>query len=345
MSRVACGVLGLLLLGAAALPAQEKPAAALRFDGSEAEAALAILQRRAEGRAVRPLDWRRLRTTEGYRRLQARETAMGRTFTDSAFSHFLLHDTVVAKRAAFAATLAEWRRVPMHELADAARRFLPPGTRISATVYPLIKPRPNSFVFEPATRPAIMLFLEPGKPAAQLRNTVIHELHHIGLATACADHGPANPDSSDAGRRRARVRQWLSAFGEGHAMLAAAGGPDVHPHASSPEADRVRWDGDVRRAAEDLRAVEQFLEAVLDGRLSDAEEQQRGMGFFGVQGPWYTVGWVMARAVERARGRTVYVQLLCDPVAFVRSYDAVAATDTSGALPRWTPSLLARLDR
>ena len=49
----------------------------------------------------------------------------------------------------------------------------------------MIKPKTNSFVFEPASDPAIMLYLDPSRTRAQLENTVAHELHDIGYAAAC----------------------------------------------------------------------------------------------------------------------------------------------------------------
>jgi hypothetical protein len=118
----------------------------------------------------------------------------------------------------------------------------------------------------------------------------------------------------------------LGAFGEGVAMLAAAGGPHVHPHATSPEPERVRWDRDVANAAADLWRVEAFLLDVLERRVTDPDSIGRvGMSFFGVQGPWYTLGWVMASTVERDAGRTALVGLLCDPVSLLRAYNAAAA--------------------
>ena len=59
---------------------------------------------------------------------------------------------------------------------------------------------------------------------------------------------------------------WMGAFGEGIAMLAAAGGPDVHPHAVSKAADRERWDRDAARFPEDLRKLEAFFRDLLAGR-------------------------------------------------------------------------------
>ena len=62
----------------------------------EAEAALAILELGAADKPVPPDAWRRLFESEGYRRLKAREAAMGREFEDSTFRAFLLSDPLLA---------------------------------------------------------------------------------------------------------------------------------------------------------------------------------------------------------------------------------------------------------
>ncbi|HEU5039744.1 MAG TPA: DUF5700 domain-containing putative Zn-dependent protease, partial [Gemmatimonadales bacterium] len=142
----------------------------------------------------------------------------------------------------------------------------------------------------------------------------------------------------------AAARQWLGAFGEGVAMLAAAGGPDVHPHAASPRAERERWDRDVASAPADLARVEEFLLDILDRRLATPDAiRERGMSFFGVQGPWYTVGWLMAATIERAGGREAVVASLCDPALLLRRYNEAAARSPRAGLPRWSDALLARL--
>ena len=48
-------------------------------------------------------------------------------------------------------------------------------------------------------------------------------------------------------------------MGEGFAMLAAAGGPDIHPHAVSDAKERARWDHDLANFNEDLKKVESFF--------------------------------------------------------------------------------------
>lgn len=156
----------------------------------------------------------------------------------------------------------------------------------------------------------------------------------------------ACPSSNDSTADPAvfTAREWLGAFGEGVAMLAAAGGPDVHPHAASPAEDRLRWDRDVANSAADLRRLESFFLDILDHRLTDPDStRQAAMTFFGVQGPWYTVGWLMASTVERAGGRRALVKTLCDPVWLLRRYNAVAEGPGYPALPRWSEGLLARV--
>ena len=44
--------------------------------------------------------------------------------------------------------LARVRRVDANRLAQRAFDYLPPGAAITATIYPVIKPARNSFVFE-----------------------------------------------------------------------------------------------------------------------------------------------------------------------------------------------------
>src|SRR5205823_9956353 len=97
----------------------------------------------------------------------------------------------------------------------------------------------------------------------------------------------------EARRRHAKTDliNWIGAFGEGFAMLAAAGGPDIHPHEYSKPEDRARWDRDIAKFNDDLKKVQQFFLDILSNKLSEEERTKTGFSFFGVQGPWYTVGW------------------------------------------------------
>jgi hypothetical protein len=305
----------------------------------EAEAALTLLRARDAKRLE--AEWERLRSSDGYRRLKRREAAMGRAFTDSAFAAFVRADSTRAKAGAYAKTLEEWSSA---DLAGAGRRalaYLPPRSIIRAKVYLLIKPRSNSFVFDTDTDPAILLYLDPTVTPAKLENTVAHELHHIGYASACS----APADTTLAPGARA-ARQWLTAFGEGLAMLAAAGGPDHHPHEVSPPEERARWDRDIAHAGEDLRTLDRFLLDVATGRMSDPDSiRARGMSFFGVQGPWYTVGYMMAQSIEQMMGRDALVASICDPVSLLETYNRAFASGMTCRLapPGWSPDLLAAL--
>lgn len=315
-------------------PSQQQ--VAVTFQPDEAIAALAIL----ETRSPDPADWSRLFTSQGYRALQRRESAMGRSFTDADFRAFVLSDSLRQRATALAHTLDEWKRLDISAAARRALAYLPAGTPLKATVFLEIKPRTNSFVFDLDGTRAIFLYVNPTRSAAELENTVSHELHHVGMAAACTGSDTTFP----AGVRSAR--EWISAFGEGFAMLAAAGGPEIDPHALSDSATRARWNRDVSHFDPDLLQVQDFLLAVVDGRIRGDSLQQVGMSFFGVQGPWYTVGWKMAVTIERVYGRRRLITTLCDPVGLLRTYNAAALAwneQRGDSLATWSPDLVARL--
>jgi len=295
----------------------------LSLDTTEAGSILAILARRDSGGRVTDADWRRLFATPGYIRLKARETAMGRAFTDDDFRSFVLSDTLSTRRKALRRALTDWAGAGMTDAAQQALAYLPTEARIAATVYVMIKPRTNSFVWDVQTDPAIFLYLDPAVTQAQFANTVAHELHHIGLSSVAgrADSAIAGL-SSEAGM----VAEWIGAFGEGFAMLAAAGGPEVHPHAVSADSDRTRWDHDVAQFNRDLGTLDQFFASILDGRLATADTVQAiAFTFYGVQGPWYTVGWKMAVTIERRFGRPELIRCMTDPHRLLERYNAAAA--------------------
>lgn len=322
MRAIIFGILCAVLLPS--LLSAEPPALDVRFVTDEAEAVLAILGKRAKGEAVTEEDWRRLFATEGYRRLAQRETSMKRPFTEEDFKTFVLSDDLLKSAGALAETLAAWTRATPEAAGRRALAYLPAGARIRAKIYPVVKPRDNSFVFEVKTDPAIFLYLDPKVAPAQLENTMAHELHHIGYGTVCPPAAAAAEiERLPPGARSAA--QWMRAFSEGFAMLAAAGGPDVHPHTPSPAADRERWDRDVARFPEDLREVERFFLDLLAGRLDEEAENKRAFSFYGeTQGPWYTVGWKMAALVEETWGRERLIADSCDPRKLLASYNEAA---------------------
>lgn len=329
----------LLLLLTLAQPAP--PPVDVRMVTDEADAVLHILGRKAQGQEVTDADWHRLFSSEGYLRLKKRDTEMGRPFQDPAFQTFVLSEDLAKRAPSLTRTLAAWTRVDPSAAARRALAYLPEGASIRAKVYPVIKPADNSFVFEVKTDPAIFLYLDPAVPPEKLENTLAHELHHIGFGGSC----PAPEVEAEIAKLPENTRTallWMGAFGEGIAMLAAAGGPDVHPHAVSPAADRERWDRDVARFPEDLRKIEAFFRDLLAGRLSEEEAQKTAMSFFGEQGPWYTVGWKMAATIEKAFGRDRLVAAACDPRRLLSTYNE-ATRRLGGGLPLWPEEVVSPL--
>ncbi len=299
----------------------------IRLDTGQADAALAILSGRD--------DWQRLLSASGYIRLKRREAEIGRPFEDEDFKLFLSSNDLRARRTALQNTLAAWKRADFIATGARVRAYLPADAKLRATVYIVIKPRTNSFVYELATNPAIFLYLDPGISMEEFENTVAHELHHVGLASLSSN------GSAPAASGPEQARRFVSAFGEGLAMLAAAGGPHAHPHRHSPPEVRARWDRDLRQLPRDQRAVEAFLLDTVDGKLDEKQQRERAMSFFGTQGPWYTLGWAMAVAVEKAQGRPALIACMKDMPRLLRLYNQSAG----GSQPKWSKRLLDALSQ
>ncbi len=316
----------------------------ITLDASEAEAVLAILEKEAAGEEVREEDWRRLFDSVPYVRLKKREASLDREFTDQDFRKFVLSKELAPRAPELHRALGAWQQVDLTASARRVLDYLPPEAAIRASVFPVIKPRTNSFVFEPRTDAAIFLYLDPGESAAKFENTVAHELHHIGFASI---------SGGDAERLRGlspevkTTLDWMGAFGEGFAMLAAAGSPDVHPHATSAPGERAMWDHDMARFNRDLRKVEKFFLAILEGKLKTEESiSKAGFSFFGVQGPWYTVGYKMAVVIERRYGRATLIDCMRDPRMFLERYNAAAEELRRAGgerLALWSPELLEKI--
>ena len=324
---------------AALTSANSPPAVNVQIVSDEADNVLAILGKKKAAQAISAADWQHLFATEGYVRLKKREIEIGRQFSDDDFKAFVLSDDLAGRAPALAETLARWKAAQITAAAERALAYLPRDAHIRARIYPVIKPATNSFVFETKTDPAIFLFLDPATTREQFENTLAHELHHIGYSGSCAAAEPTGlPDSIQP------IANWASAFGEGVAMLAAAGGPDTHPHATSKAEDRARWDRDLANFNQDLKKVEQFFLDILEKRLSDPQKiRETGFSFFGVQGPWYTVGWKMSVTIEKAYGRQRLIDSLCDPRRLLITYNEAAARANRSAsepLAVWSPALI-----
>jgi hypothetical protein len=338
---VLCGAAALAV--AASWTAGSSARVQVVVDADQAEAVLEILGRRPSGAPATEADWRRLFESAGYRRLSEREAAMKRAFTREDFEAFVRSPELSARADALAETLEAWKRADVSAAASRALAYLPPQARIRATIYPVIKPKPNSFVFDVEKDPAIFLALDPAVSPGQFANTLAHELHHIGFGTAC----PMSGEKDVLERLPKEVplaTKWLGAFGEGFAMLAAAGGPDVHPHQESPNEDRQRWDRDIGNFDSDFSRLDRFFHDVIGGRLNEKEADEQGFSFFGVQGPWYTVGYRMAVTIDRAFGREKLIRAFCDVRRLPATYNRAAERlGLRGA--RWSRDLIEALKR
>jgi len=319
---------------------------AVRIVSDESDAVLAILAKKRSNQTVTDQDWRQLFSCEGYVRLKKREASLHRDFTDEEFKSFVLSDTVVARLQTLKATLDKWKTVDVATAARRALAYLPEGAKIKTTIYPVIKPNTNSFVFETTSNPAIFLYINPEVSADELENTLAHELHHIGYANSCAALSTHISEDSALSKNIRLVLAWVGAFGEGYAMLAAAGGPDIHPHAVSKPEEKARWDNDMRNVNADLKTVELFFLDVLDNKLSSEEIQRTAASFFGIQGPWYTVGWNMAVAIENTYGRAKLIECICDPRLLLPTYNQAALEHNRvrrDSLAVWSPLLVERI--
>jgi hypothetical protein len=335
--RISAGGIVAALLACSAF-AQPPNRINLKLDASEAEAVLAILDKRAHHADVTEADWQKLFSTAPYRRLKLRETSMGRPFTDEEFANFVT--ALDARREQLRQTLRQWQSADLQGVAQRPLRYLPPEASIHADVYPLIKPQSNSFVFEPATAPAIFLYLDPKKSRAEFENTVAHEAHHIGLSSLDVSYEEKIKSLPEDARKAAR---WMGAFGEGMAILAAAGSPDVPPMSDFPERDRVLWDLEVERFGRNLDDLNQFFLDTVHGDLRNDAVAHEGGIFFGYRGPWYTVGYRMAVTIERELGRPALVATLADAREFVARYNEAAVNENAkngGRLPLFSSEIL-----
>ncbi len=345
MRKIAGVAFILFLCGIGFAAAQTSPSVQLTLDVSEADQALQILDKEAAHQAVTPGDWQKLFATVPYQWLKEREAAMGRAFTDETFEHFLLKPETLSGRAEWHDTLATLKKANMTALGTGVLSWLPPGATIQARVFPEIKPLHNSFVWAKSSEgPAIFLYLEK-QSKDKFENTVAHECHHIGLQSLQKQQEAIQTGLLPNAKK---AMEWVGGFGEGEAMLAAAGSAGRHPHWEDDGMARARWDGDMMHFNPDLQAIQQFLMDILNGQLtSDADIRRRAAPFWGdVQGAWYTVGYEMAALVETRYGRSAFNECLLDPRKLLVMYNQIAeqANAKGATLATWSPQLIAKLN-
>ena len=88
--------------------------------------------------------------------------------------------------------------------------------------------------------------------------------------------------------------------------------------------------------------MEKFLTDVLENKLTDEQIQQTGFSFFGVQGPWYTVGWKMSVLIEKTYGRAKLIECFCDQRKLLSTYNQAAEKHNRNSRERlalWSNSL------
>jgi hypothetical protein len=321
----------------------------LTLDTSEADQVLAILALRGQGQPVPDAEWGKLIATEPYRRLQLREKTVGlklrdaaAAFTDDDFRRFVLSEDLLRRRAVLSSVIDRWKKADLRSDAERILVYLPAEATVHAKICPVIKPRTDSFIWDISSDPVVFLNLEPGMKLEKFENNVAHELYHIGLASL----GPVYSGKL-AGLPAAAhaAAEWMASFSEGTAMLAAAGGPTVDPHAASSAKERARWTHDLAEFNNDLPAVNEFFQGVLNGQFPTSDAlQQKGRSFYGIQGPWFTVGYKMSAMVERRFGRPALVGAMLDPRCLLVLYNR-AATERNSAgrppLPLWSDDVLA----
>jgi hypothetical protein len=336
-----------ILISVSAQDTQPAPAPGsiqLKLNPDEAEAVLAILDKQAARNALTDSDWQHLFLTEPYIRLKKREAAMHRDFTDDDFKKFVLSPELAAKATVLRHTLDAWRRADLIASARRVLAYLPDQAHISAKVFPVIKPVTNSFVFETDTDPTIFLYLDPEESAAKFENTVAHELHHIRYASI---KSLAEEKQKDLPPNVKPAVDWMGAFGEGFAMLAAAGDPDADPHAASSPEEHARWEHDMANFNQDVGSLQDFFLDVMNQRLVGKDKiNEKAYTFFGVQGPWYTVGYKMAVIVEKRYGRKRLIECMLDPRELLATYNRAAAALNTGAqekLALWSPELMQKI--
>jgi hypothetical protein len=313
----------------------------VNLDASEAEQVLAILDKQQKAQPIVDADWRALFATVPYQRLKRREAAMHRDFSDDDFKKFVLSEQLARGREELTRTLAVWKKADLHAGGLRILPYLPEQATIHVNVFPMIKPHPNSFVFDVDTDPAIFLFLNPKVSQQEFDNTVSHEMHHIGLASTDKLYDK-KIESLPATSKK--VAEWMGAFGEGLAVLAAAGGPDIPPNQYSLLDRQQNWARGMKSFNEDLGTLNEFFLQALDGRLKGDAVDKKASTFYGdIQGPWYTVGYKMATLVEKRFGRAALIECMLDRRLLLIRYNQVAGeVNASGKehLALWTPEVL-----
>ncbi|HEX6717037.1 MAG TPA: hypothetical protein VF088_07990, partial [Pyrinomonadaceae bacterium] len=148
-------IISLFICSTFASASAQTSAVNVRLVTDEAEAVLAILAKRKVNQPITDQDWQRVFQSEGYIRLKQREASMQRSFDDADFKTFVLSEALAQRAPALEQTFEKWKRADITRAARLALAYLPADAHIKAKIYPVIKPRENSFVFDTKNDPAI----------------------------------------------------------------------------------------------------------------------------------------------------------------------------------------------
>ncbi len=207
-----------------------------------------------------------------------------------------------------------------------------------------------------AERAQALEYLDPAMGREKFENTLAHELHHIGYGGSCP-----SKQSSEAIPKLPQNAQtmitWIGAFGEGLAMLAAAGGPDVHPHAASSPEERARWDRDVANFNDDLKIRQRGEPHSAETAIAVIDRTRNVKTGEGIQMKWLRscagclalFAFLLLINLERSRPastmaaaeeayfvfdslprKDLFVVKLTDPVKIQKARDLLSGRDQSG---------------
>ncbi len=269
-----------------------------------------ILEKQNKNKSIVKNDWKNLYSSKGYKWLVKRENDMGNEFSKNEFKSFLLDENQINKYENYMKSWELLKNIELDQLLAKTKKYLPEKAKIDTKIIPVIKPKNNSFVHEIKNKLVLFIYLEPGISSAKLENKLIHELHHIGF-----DDIYTPEKYNYLSQRSQKIIEWTNAFGEGFAMLAAAGGPNNHPN-KFEEKSKQKWDSNIKRFNKDFELIEEFFDRILkDDFSSEKELYERGYELMvnnGGQGSWYTVGWKIAVVIEKILGKEVLLDCMLE---------------------------------
>lgn len=310
----------------------------------ECEAVLEVIEAELTGNSLlrdKALD--KVFRAQGYRWLKEREAKMGimgQPFNDSEFEQFILSEGLKEQLRPLMKAIDDLKLLDLEKLIKQAKAYLPDNCVIDSAIVPVIKPLKNSFVYPIDGKIIVFLYIDSQYNRCKTENTIIHELHHVGLSRIYEENSPVLTKESKPSV--SQVIQWTQALGEGYAMLAAAGGVDRHPNGHDEELQKA-WDKRMESFEDDFRQVNQFFVDLLSCAYDEEEAMKRGFEMMGIQGPWYTVGWQIAVTIERVFGRQLLVECIANPTRLFATFNRAAKSYKRVSLPAWSQEIIEAL--